>query len=422
MPLTFSAERHVAPASRAAAAAPLWSEDAARREVAAIVEDCEACFDPVTLWPEHPLEQDRDVADGKGEALTSLFLGATGTIWALRDLASAGLVRLRHDYGKAIDGILARHATTPDFAVNGKPAPGLLLGDLGVHLVAALVRGAATDPERVKAAAAAAIPAPELELMWGAAGALLVARHFARTTPDPAWRKLMRTAADRLLATWKEDPKSGAWTWEQDLYGNKRRYLGAVHGFAGNAEALLAAGDVLTRDESALVLKRVAATLKSLAIREDGAGSLRIANWPLALPEGAPTTAKILLQYCHGAPGIVAAMARYPKGEDSDLDTLLEEAGECIWQAGPLAKPHGLCHGTAGNGYAFLVLHRRTGDSRWLARAREFATVAVAQSHAARGRFGMRRHTFWQGDLGLAVYLGDLLLGRGHEWPQIERF
>ena len=44
--------------------------------------------------------------------------------------------------------------------------------------------------------------------------------------------------------------------------------------------------------------------------------------------------------------------------------------GELTWRAGPLVKGSGLCHGTSGNAYAFLVLHRRTGDELWLDRAR----------------------------------------------------
>ena len=55
-----------------------------------------------------------------------------------------------------------------------------------------------------------------------------------------------------------------------------------------------------------------------------------------------------------------------------------------MWEAGPLAKGYGLCHGTAGNGYAFLALHRRTGDARWLERARAFAMHAIGQQAAMR--------------------------------------
>ena len=53
------------------------------------------------------------------------------------------------------------------------------------------------------------------------------------------------------------------------------------------------------------------------------------------------------------------------------------------------ATPHGrparsrraqpLCHGTAGNGFAFLELARRTGDEVWLHRAQRFAMHAMQQ-------------------------------------------
>jgi Lanthionine synthetase C-like protein len=54
------------------------------------------------------------------------------------------------------------------------------------------------------------------------------------------------------------------------------------------------------------------------------------------------------------------------------------------WAAGPLAKGSNICHGTGGNGYAFLNLYRRTQDDMWLERARAFAMTAIGQCHEAR--------------------------------------
>ena len=34
------------------------------------------------------------------------------------------------------------------------------------------------------------------------------------------------------------------------------------------------------------------------------------------------------------------------------------KAGELIWERGLLKKGNGLCHGTAGNGYAFIHLYQ----------------------------------------------------------------
>jgi lantibiotic modifying enzyme len=63
-------------------------------------------------------------------------------------------------------------------------------------------------------------------------------------------------------------------------------------------------------------------------------------------------------------------------GNDA-LTQVLLAGGELTWRAGPLVKGAGLCHGTAGNGYAFLKLFARTGDERWLERARRFAMHAI---------------------------------------------
>ncbi|MEO8739330.1 MAG: lanthionine synthetase LanC family protein [Casimicrobiaceae bacterium] len=51
----------------------------------------------------------------------------------------------------------------------------------------------------------------------------------------------------------------------------------------------------------------------------------------------------------------------------------------------PLNKGAGLCHGTAGNGYALLKFYRRTGDAIWLERARSstgsYPTTVDGNSH-----------------------------------------
>ena len=87
------------------------------------------------------------------------------------------------------------------------------------------------------------------------------------------------------------------------------------------------------------------------------------------------------------------------------MDDMLLAGGEAVWIAGPLSKGHGLCHGTAGNGYAFLKLFKRTGNSLWLDRARAFAMHAITQRDAMQQQYGVGRYNLWNGDLGLAVYL-----------------
>ncbi|MDQ2983264.1 MAG: hypothetical protein M3R70_04980 [Actinomycetota bacterium] len=72
-----------------------------------------------------------------------------------------------------------------------------------------------------------------------------------------------------------------------------------------------------------------------------------------------------------------------------------------------------LCHGTAGNGYAFLALLERTGDERWLTRARTFAMHAADQVEHNRSEYGRGWYTLWTGDLGTALYFADCIDGGG---------
>jgi hypothetical protein len=88
---------------------------------------------------------------------------------------------------------------------------------------------------------------------------------------------------------------------------------------------------------------------------------------------------------------------------------------------GPLAKGSGLCHGTGGNAYAFLVLHARTGDTRWRDRARSFAMHAIAPFEQETVRAGRLRHSLWTGDIGLAIFLFDCLRQRA-KFPTLDVF
>ena len=105
----------------------------------------------------------------------------------------------------------------------------------------------------------------------------------------------------------------------------------------------------------------------------------------------------------------------------SEFDALLLDAGQFTWAAGPLTKGSNLCHGTGGNGYAFLKLYRRTNDPIWLDRARQFAMTAIVQYRGAQLVVGRGRYSLWTGDVGLAIYLWDCITGEPR-FPTIEVF
>jgi hypothetical protein len=277
--------------------------------------------------------------------------------------------------------------TDVEWALGAGDGPGFADGEVGIALVA-------RDAARFRAAAQACIDDPWNELLYGAAGALVAARLLGEDD-------VARAAISRLWSTWSFDSKLRACVWTQEYDDRRQQMLGFAHGVAGNAYALLRAAPLQSREHQTELMHRVVETLERTALR-DG----ELVNWPPA-PDSPPE--KLRVQWCHGAPGVVSALAGAPAHRA--LDPLLLAAGELVWDVGPLRKGGGLCHGTAGNGWAFLKLLRRTRDRRWLERARRFAMHAIEQRTGERG--------LMEGDAGLALYL-RACIEVDDRWPLLD--
>ena len=354
-----------------------WDAEAARVALESIVTDAEAA-ERDGYWPGHPQD---DVA--KDERFCSLYLGAAGMLWALWKLGSSRDVRT------AIATALERYRASPDLGAEAHP-PSLLLGETGLLLVAERVGSPAADRQRLEELVRRNRAHPTWELLWGSPGTMLAARACGL---QEAW-------ADSGKALWAaRDEASGLWT--QDMYGQVTQYLGAGHGFVGNAHALR--GFV----EDDVLRTCVSEVLERTALRQDG-----LVNWP-PIMDASPSEVRV--QWCHGAPGVLSAVGDLIPGE------LSLPAGELIWRAGPLRKGSGLCHGTAGNAFALLKLHALTGDERWLERARRFAMHAAGQVERMRAELGRGRYTLWTGDVGVALLLQACLEGQGW-FPTFECF
>jgi hypothetical protein len=370
-----------------------WSETAARAAIAAIVADAEEAFDPDTLWPAHPLDEE----GGQLESPVGLYLGAGGVIWALDALARAGLAAPARAWAEVAAGLPDRYLARPDAPelTAGRPVPSLLLGESGVLLVAHRLAPTPEHVERMVACVRANVRNPTRELLWGSPGTALAAQLMFEATGDERLAAAWRESADWLWDEWQDG------LWLQDMYGQMRRYVGAGHGFAGNVH-VLARGDLLDPGRRRELERRSLATLRAHVVRD---GSL--AQWR---PTDDPATvaATTRTQWCHGAPGIVTSFGPIAR-DDDDLTELLVAGGELTWTAGPLVKGPGLCHGTGGNGYAFLKLLERTDDERWLARARAFAMHAAAQVDRARAEHGRGRYSLWTGDVGAACFLASCI-------------
>jgi hypothetical protein len=341
-----------------------WSEEHAEEAICAIVADAEAAFDG-ERWPFHP-------ADEVDDSPNTIYLGVAGMAWALDELGSTG-------WGEAVVGALERYRLEPDMGEEWAYAPSYIGGECGIALVGYRLTVDAGLSDRVHELVLANLEDEWREMLWGAAGSLLAAEAMLAWTGEERWETAWDALADELEAAREAD---GLWTQPR----LDTRYIGVGHGFAGNQLALSHRRTV-----------EVDTVLSRLALR-DGP----LANWP---PTDNAPPEQIRVQWCHGAPGIVAALG------DAMDEELAVAGGELTWRAGPIARGSSLCHGTAGNAYAFLVLHRRTGDELWLDRARAFAMHAIGQVARERAALGRGRYSLFTGDIGVALFLRHLLDG-----------
>jgi lantibiotic modifying enzyme len=363
-----------------------WDADRVRAAIAEIATDTEAAFDGG--WRTHPADVE-DEADVHRRFRT-IYMGGAGVVSALDSLRRRGLVELRRSYVSYLE-----QPYEPDFPAWDNERS-LWMGDTGIRLVLQRLSPSPENADRLAGLIAANAHDERRELMWGSPGTMLAAAELHALTGEARWLELWRESAAWLRDQW--DPETDLWT--QRLYGRDDQIVGPAHGFAGCVLALAPYAD----DE---VHRRAAAATRRYAVEQDG-----LANW---LPSASMETlqnsrGETRVQWCHGAPGIVASLAHLV-ADDAEHERLMLAGGELTWRSGPLAKGANLCHGTGGNGYAFLALFERTGDELWLDRARAFAMHAAAQVERSRKEHGQGRYTLWSGDPGTAVYLADCLDG-----------
>ena len=354
--------------------------------IAEIVADADAAFDSKTLWPAHEWD-----AREKPPPLSGLYVGASGVIWALDELRKRAHPESSHDLAAAVARAVEVERATPDFSADEHHRPGALIsGETGALLVAFRLTRDPALADDVFALVRGNVDNSTDDISWGAPGTLLAALAMGEWTGDGRWDEAGHESASALRERRGDD---GLWRQDDDYRG-----LSTLHGVAGNTLALLRfQSDADVASESAAVLARH-------AFREDG-----LANWP-GTPRAQlarPRDGRIVLQWCTGAPGVVAGAWDY-----LDEDLVLA-AAELVWRAGAHRdeKGHGLCHGTSGNGFALLKAFARTGDERWLERARRFAVHALAQAERIATANGRRRYSLFTGDVGTALFAAACLDG-----------
>ena len=386
-----------------------WSDAAARDAVAQIVAATLAEYQPDLGWLTHPLD-DPETPD---ERVCPLYHGAGGVVLALRHLAQRGAAADLPDFTPLVAGLYTRHHPEIFKARHGSAS--WMLGDVGIDLLHWTMAPDEALLQRLHASIQGNLHNPAREALWGNPGTVLAAIHLAEITGETRWTTLVCQAADALESELEWDETLGAWLWVQDLYGRPgQKLLGAGHGFVGNVFPFLRGSALLPAEQVGRVMDRALQTLQATAQRAEGA-----ANWhPDAHPDPARQR-KMLVQDCHGAPGLICRLAAAPR--TPEWDQLLVEAGDLTWRAGPLVKGASLCHGTSGSALALLKLWRRTGDALWLDRARALALHAAGQVAQHRSQYGQGRHSLWTGDLGAACILQACIDG-DDAFPSLDSF
>jgi len=362
-----------------------WEAERARRAIEAIVAEVRAEASEGGTWAVHP----REDAPAGTPPYRNLYLGSVGVTLGLDHLIRIGMAAP----GQTFAGCVLDHLRANVF--QGRS---YLMGDAGIRLTEWRTTGASAAADHLAQVVAGNADDPAREMMWGAPGTMLAALAMHRWTGEARWAELYRRSVEALDRS-RVDDAAGGVTWVQDLYGQQVSFLGAVHGFAGIALALIAGRDLIDPQAWTGWSAALARALEATAVHAEVG-----VNWPARLGATPP---KMRVQICHGAPGMIYGFAAL----DQPIEELLLAAGELVWRAGPLIKGANFCHGTDGNGYAFLKLFERTGDQIWLDRARAFAMHAVDQSDAEAKATGRRRATLWTGDIGLASYLADCIDG-----------
>lgn len=201
------------------------------------------------------------------------------------------------------------------------------------------------------------------ELLYGRVGYLyalmLIQKHIGADAID---KEIISQIIDVILKSGislskKENRQSPLMYMWHDSY-----YLGAAHGLCGIMFMLLQAHDYVKENDLNTLIKPTIDYLMTLKYPSG--------NYPSSLGSKSDR----LVHWCHGAPGFIYMFAMaYKVFEDKKYLEAALDCGEVIWKRGLLRKGCGLCHGSSGNGSAFLLLHRVTDEPKHLYRAAKFA-------------------------------------------------
>ncbi|XP_066993541.2 lanC-like protein 2 [Anabrus simplex] len=235
------------------------------------------------------------------------------------------------------------------------------------------------------------------EILYGRAGylysLLFVNKHMGRDTVPVS---TIRNVITAILNSGKELALHEHVRCPLMYQWHEKHYLGAAHGIAGILFMLLQAREYVSKSDMDKLILPTIDYVESLQFTSG--------NFPSSLE----TNKDKLVQWCHGAPGMVDlfSLAYHIFRKESYLTTALK-CGELVWKRGILKKGYSICHGVSGNAYTFLRLYQETHDLKHLHRAYQFADWCTEygkyQSHPPDRPLSM-----FEGIAGVVYFLIDI--------------
>jgi len=141
--------------------------------------------------------------------------------------------------------------------------------------------------------------------------------------------------------------------WSQLNLNNANYVLPSI---AGILSILLACNPGELEEHLPVIGKTVTALCR-LTIASNG-------HLPMTLPHFSFGQQTELVQLCHGSPGLLILLGTALKNENltrkhwtPEWDQAIDLATDRVWEEGILSKGGSLCHGIAGNGWPWLMLH-----------------------------------------------------------------
>ncbi|GAM23125.1 hypothetical protein SAMD00019534_063000 [Acytostelium subglobosum LB1] len=249
------------------------------------------------------------------------------------------------------------------------------------------------------------------ELLYGKSGYLQCLLYCKRYIPKEHTRMLNGRIVELVnviikhgknFSEEKESASPLMYEWHES------QYLGGAHGLSGILYQLMEALDMFpTELKTEEHVSMIRGTMDFISKRQLPSG-----NYP-SRPENEHDR---LMQWCHGAPGVIPTLLRAATFFDdggfrvtNDYLARAEMASEAVWTYGVLTKGVGLCHGISGNAYSFLLLYMHTRYKKYLYQCVEFLKLCCNNDFLEQLKTPDHPNSLFEGRGGLVWILSDVI-------------